>query len=391
MAKAETKEQERQFLPYGRQSIDQDDIQAVTDVLTSDFLTTGPEVAKFETALANATGAKEAIVCGNGTQALHLACMAAGLKQGDYAIVPSLTFLATANAVRYCGADVIFADVDPDTGLMMPQHLLAALAANTDKNIKAVLPVHLRGQCVDMEPIRNIADEHGLTVINDSCHALGSTYKGSPVSAGKYEHMSCFSFHPVKTIAMGEGGAITTNDSALAKKMRSLRTHGMVPDPQAGPWAYDMPDLGYNYRACDMQCALGTSQLKKLDHFVARRRELARMYDEALKPLSNVIQPPKREAWCDPAWHLYSLRIDFDAIGMPRADFMNELKSRNIGSQVHYIPVHTQPYYTDLYGQSDLPGAMEYYEKTLSIPLFPAMQDEDVTYVVEQISEIANK
>lgn len=376
------------MIPYGRQWIDDDDIAAVTAALRGDFLTTGPLVAEFEKKLCEATGAAEAVVCSNGTTALHLAAICAGLGPGDAAVVPSMTFLATANAVRYTGADVIFADVDPQTGLMRISDFENALGRADGRNIKAVFPVHLTGQCADLPAIRKIADGHGITVIADACHALGSTLSGVPVGAGVHEHFSSFSFHPVKTITMGEGGAVTTNDTAMAKRMRRLRHHGMDAAPQIGPWASQMPELGYNYRATDIQCALGVAQLKKLPYFVARRKEIAGQYDAAFAALAPVLQTPVYQAYNDPALHLYAVRIDFATLGMDRAQMMAALKDQGIGTQVHYMPVHTQPYYQGLYGAQPLPGAQHYYEHTLSLPLYPAMSDDDVATVIRGVTDL---
>lgn len=377
------------MLPYGRQSIDEDDIDAVAQTLRSDYLTTGPQVAAFEAALCEATGAAHAAVCGNGTQALHLAMLALDLKDGDAVVVPSLTFLATANAVRYCGADVIFCDVNPDTGLMEDVHLEEALKRAGDKAVKAVVPVHLKGQCVDSAAIKAVADKHDLRMVIDTCHALGSTYGSHKAGSCDHEDMAAFSFHPVKTIAMGEGGAVTTNNPVWAEKMARLRSHGMRKTPDMAPWVYDMPELGYNYRASDIHCALGVSQMKKLDAFVEKRRALAALYTSLLEPFAPVITPPARLNYCNPAWHLYAVQIDFAALGIDRAALMTRLMEKDVGTQVHYIPVHQQPYYTDRYGSLDLPGAQHYYDRTLSLPLFPAMEEKDVRYVVEMLSGIA--
>ncbi|HEU4839749.1 MAG TPA: UDP-4-amino-4,6-dideoxy-N-acetyl-beta-L-altrosamine transaminase [Micavibrio sp.] len=379
---------DRPFLPYGCQTIEADDIAAVAESLSSDYLTTGPKVAEFEKEFCKVVRAKHCIVVGNGTHALHLACLAAGLGEGDYAIVPSVTFLATANAVRYCGADVLFADVDPSTGLMRPEDALATIEKNPGKKIKAILPVHLTGQTADLKALREISDKRGMIMIADAAHAVGSISSGLPVGAGIYEHMSIFSFHPVKTIALGEGGAITTNDDAMAKKMRTLRGHGMEQKPEQGPWFYTMENIGYNYRVTDFQCALGLSQLAKLDRFILRRRAIVDIYDTLLADLAPVILPPQRVSKEDPAWHLYAVRVDFKKLGMTRAELMTRLRERNIGTQVHYIPVSSQPYYTGLYGQQNLPGASHYYEHTLSLPLFPKMEDSDAAYVVETLKEI---
>lgn len=376
------------MLPYGRQSIDDDDIAAVADVLRGDFLTTGPKAAEFEKMLCAATGAKHAVVCGNGTQALHLAALALDLAEGDAIVVPTVTFLATANAARYCGAEVIFADVNPDTGLMEDAHLEEALGRADHLKVKAVFPVHLKGQCVDSVAIRAAADKHGLKVVTDTCHALGSTYGDYRAGACGHEDMATFSFHPVKTIAMGEGGAITTNNDGYAEVMMRLRNHGMEKTPQVGPWAYEMAELGYNYRASDIHCALGISQMKKLEAFIEKRRALARLYTSLLEPFEPVIRPPQRLNYCNPAWHLYAVQVDFAALGMDRATLMNRLAEKGVGTQVHYIPIHTQPYYMKRYGEIDLPGARKYYESTLSLPLFAGMEEKDVHYVAETLAGI---
>lgn len=387
------------FLPYGRQVIDNDDVAAVVAVLKSDFLTTGPVVEEFEAAFAKRVGARFAVACSSGTAALHLAALAAGIGEADNAIVPTLTFLATANAVRYVGANVVFADVDGATGLLTPESLEAALASVAG-GVKAVLPVHLAGQCVDMPSIVRIAQRHGLAVIEDACHALGTSLNGAgPVGNCRYSDMVVFSFHPVKTIAMGEGGAVTTNDAALYERMITLRGHGIVRKPEyltnkdlafdsdgaTNSWYYEMPEIGFNYRASDIHCALGLSQLGKLDSYVARRRALVATYDRLLAPLAPAVQRPQRVAGCDPAWHLYAVRFDFDRIGIPRDRIIHLLKASGIGTQVHYIPVHLQPYYQNLSGSQQMPGAMSYYRATLSLPLFPLMTDDDVARVVEAL------
>ncbi|MCC6597458.1 MAG: UDP-4-amino-4,6-dideoxy-N-acetyl-beta-L-altrosamine transaminase [Alphaproteobacteria bacterium] len=381
----------RYMIPYGRQCIEEDDIEAVAQVLRSDFLTTGPKIPEFEAALCALTGARHAVVCSNGTTALHLALIAAGIGPGDAAIVPSMTFLATANAVRYCGADVVFADVDADTGLMEAHHLERALARAKDLslNVKAVLPVHLTGRCVDMRALKPLAERHNLKMIADCAHAVGSAHHGTPAGSGLYEDFATFSFHPVKTIAAGEGGAVTTNNAEHAAQMRIIRSHGMAPAPQNGPWAYDMQELGYNYRMTDLQCALALSQLKKIDRFIQRRAEIVALYDRLFADLPSPFQRPALCCTdCVPAWHLYAPRIDFTALGMSRADFVLRLREKGVGTQVHYIPVHTQPYYKNLYGDIALPGANQYYERTLSLPLFPLMRDEDAEYVVQTIKDV---
>lgn len=389
------------FLPYGRHEIDGDDIAAVAKVLRSDWLTTGPAVDALEAALAARVQAQHAVVCASGTAGLHLAMMALGLGLGDRVIVPAVTFLATANAVRYVNAEVVFADVDPDTGLMTPATLEAALSTVVG-GIKAVIPVHLAGRTVDLGGIAILADRHNLTIVEDAAHAIGTTYGGKPVGDGRYSRMAVFSFHPVKTIAMGEGGAVTTNEPALAKRLRTFRSHGMVreadsfrdralafdADGTPNPWYYEMPELGFHYRATDIHCALGLSQLAKLDRYAARRRQLLERYRERLASLAPLVRMTAAPTDCDPAWHLCTVLIDFDAAGRTRAAVMNGLRAVGIGTQVHYIPVHLQPYYRRRYGAQTLPGAERYYARCLSLPLFPGMADDDVDRVVHSLQGV---
>jgi len=401
---------EAPFLPYGRQLIEEDDIGAVVEVLRGDWLTTGPTIDAFEAALCEATEAKHAVACSNGTAALHLAALAQELQPGDQAVVPSVTFLATANAVRLAGAEVVFADCDPDSGLMGPEQLADALAraqANDGGPVKAVFPVHLAGQCTDMAGIRALAAPRDLAVVDDAAHAIGSRYVTAgnstrPIGDGRLTDMTTFSFHPVKTIAMGEGGAVTTNDDRLARRLRRLRSHGMHRDPaementslskdadgKPNPWYYEMPEIGLNYRVSDIQCALGLSQIRKLDRFVARRRELAAYYDQLLSNLAPVVKPIARSTATEPAWHLYAVLIDFDAAGISRAGLMERLTKEGIGTQVHYIPVHLQPYYRRRYGETRLPGAELYYKRTLSLPLFAGMTEADVERVSETLHRV---
>ena len=396
---------EKKFLPYGRQQVDEEDIAAVAEVLRGDWLTSGPAVEAFEQGFAEAVGAPFAASCANGTAALHLAALALGLGEGECAVVPAMTFLATANAVRFTGAEVIFADVDPETGLMGPDDLMQTLKQTGSRNVKAVFSVCLNGQCTEMEGLAELAAEKGLHLVHDACHALGTTYRtadGGTASVGDGRHgtLNCFSFHPVKTIATGEGGAVTTGNEALYRKITELRSHGMTRDPAlfeqpdlafdgsgaANPWYYEMPEVGYNYRASDIHCALGLSQLKKLEDFIAKRRALARRYEELLAPLAPLVRPVPRVPGCDPAWHLFAVLIDFAAAGIPRAELMRRLRAEGIGTQVHYIPVPWQPYYRKRSPGGDYPGAAAYYEKVLSLPLFTAMSLEDVARVSAALS-----
>lgn len=383
------------FLPYGRQSIDDADIAAVTRALRSDYLTTGPEIPAFEAEFAVATGAGHAVACNSATAALHLALDALGVGPGDVCIVPTITFLATANAARYCGAELVFADVDPDTGLMTAATLEEALA-RAGASAKAVLPVHLAGAMCDMAAIAATARAAGLKIVEDSCHALGTVdAHGDPAGACTRSDAATFSFHPVKTLACGEGGMVTTADAALAGHMARARSHGVERDParfqtaalKDAPWAYEQQQLGWNHRMPDILAALGRSQLEKLPRFAARRRALSEAYERALAPLSELVSAPVRQPGVDACRHLMNVRVDFAASGVARAEVMERLKARGIGSQVHYIPVHAQPYYSARYGEADLPGARAYYETTLSLPLFPAMEDADVDRVAQALGE----
>ena len=384
------------FLPYGRQTIEDDDVAAVAAALRADFLTTGPTVEAFETAFKAKVGAEHAIAVANGTATLHLAMMALGVganegKGGDVCIAPSVTFLATANCARYVGAEVVFADVDPDSGLMTPETLAEALKRAEGRRVRAVLPVHLRGDVCDLPALRDLAASAGATLVEDAPHALGSvgTFDGAahPVGDGAYSSFASFSFHPVKTLATGEGGMLTTNDAALAARARSLRGHGMQRPAGAEPWWYEMPELGFNYRIPDVLCALGISQLAKLDRFVARRKALTALYRQKLAALAPAVRLAESPAWSDPALHLLTVLIDFEALGTTRLAVVEALKARGVGSQVHYIPVHRQPYYQSRYGALDLPGADAWYARCLTLPLYPTMAYGDVDRVVEALAK----
>jgi len=398
------------LIPYGRHNIDEDDIAAVTKVLRSDFLTTGPEVERFELALAEHTNARYAVVCSSGTAALHLASMALNLGPGQAAVVPTMTFLATANAIRMTGAEIIFADVDSDTGLMRPDDLEDALygARNPGWDIRAIVPVHLNGQCVDIDGLSAIAEREGLKIIADASHAIGAEHKENgklrPVGSGGQIHMTTFSFHPVKTIAMGEGGAITTDNPELADRLWKFRNHGMIRESMqftdqdqafdeegvAQPWYYEMHEPGLNYRASDIHCALGSSQLRKLKRLVETRRKLVERYDELISAYAPLVRPVKRINSCNPAWHLYPVHIDFDQTGISRRRVMQFLQQQGIGTQVHYIPVHRQPYYMKRYGDFDLSGADSYYQRVLSLPLFPQMEPDTQERVCELLGSALN-
>ncbi|MCA1907407.1 MAG: UDP-4-amino-4,6-dideoxy-N-acetyl-beta-L-altrosamine transaminase [Magnetospirillum sp.] len=392
---------DRPFLPYGRQTIDEDDIAAVTQVLRGDYLTTGPNSASFDQVLAQSTGARHAIGCANGTAALHLAALALDLGPGDCVVVPAITFTATANAARFVGAEVEFADVDPLTGLMRVDDARAAIARAQAKGwkVRALFPVHLAGQVCDMAGLAELARDHDLAVVEDACHALGGVFDGHRVGDCAFSALSVFSFHPVKTVAMGEGGAVTTNDDALAGRLRDLRSHGITRDPtrfqrpdlafdehgQPNSWHYEMLDLGFNYRLSDIACALGLSQLAKLPAFVARRAQLVARYDRLLAPLAPLLFPTNRRPRQNPGWHLYVALVDFPGLGRSRAQVMESLRTRGIGTQVHYIPVPDQPYYVARYGRPILPGAQAYFLKCLSLPLYPGLGDDDQDRVIDAL------
>lgn len=390
------------FLPYGRQLIEDDDIAAVAEVLRSDVLTTGPAVAAFETDLAAAVGAAHVVACANGTAALHLTALALGLGPGDRVIVPAVTFAATANAARFVGAEVVFADVDPATGLVTPATLAAAMA-RADGPVKAVYPVHLNGQTVDIAGLAQACP--GIAIVEDACHALGTRTAAGPVGNCAHSAMSVFSFHPVKTACMGEGGAVTTNDPTVAALVTHLRSHGITreagafrhapeafaPSGETNPWYYEMQELGYNYRVPDVLCALGRSQLAKLPRFAAARRRLTARYDRLLEPLAPLVRPIAKVPGCEPVLHLYVVRIDFTAAGLTRAEVMTGLRARGIGTQVHYLPVNRQPYYVERYGPLTLPGADAYYDGCLSLPLFPGMAESDPDRVIAALVDVLRR
>ncbi|ETA50654.1 UDP-4-amino-4,6-dideoxy-N-acetyl-beta-L-altrosamine transaminase [Ponticoccus alexandrii] len=395
------------MLAYGRQSIAQDDIDEVVRVLRGDFLTTGPEVPKFEEAFCAYTGAPHALACANGTAALHMIAMAMDLKPGDQVIVPSISFVATANGPHYCGAEVIFADVDAETGLMTPHALKEAMARADKSRLRAVFVVHLNGSRVDLEAIAKLTKEAGVALVEDACHALGSTY---PVGNGTGNVGDCalsdfcaFSFHPVKTITSGEGGMVTCRDPEMAARLALLRNHGLerdkdlFTDPEIGfevgtgehnPWAYELQMLGYNYRLTDFQAALGRSQLAKMSRFGPQRKALVAAYRRKLAPLAHLVTPALNTDNEDAVLHLMVGRIDFAARGKTRRQVMAQLRELGVGTQVHYIPIHRQPYYAKLNPGLNLPGAEAYYAGCLSLPLYPDMTEADVDTVVRALATV---
>jgi perosamine synthetase len=386
-------------LGYGRQSIDQSDIDAVVSVLRSDFLTQGPAVERFEAALAERVGARHAVAVSSGTAGLHIACLAAGIGPGDRGLTAAITFAASSNCLLYAGAEAGFTDIDRDALGMAPAALAKALALLPDT--KAIIPVHFAGLAHASAEIRASAKQR--VVIEDAAHAIGGKYaSGMPVGCGAYADMSVFSFHPVKTITTGEGGAVVTNDDELARRLRAFRSHGMERDParfsgsetseggQLKPWLHEQQMLGFNYRMTDIQAALGLSQLGKLDRFLERRRAIARRYDEAFGKLPHLRLP--QSAAQDRArsgHHLYVALFDFKAMRTTRTAFMTKLRAQGIGSQVHYIPVYRHPFYAKRYGLAPMafPEAENYYSGCLSLPFYPALTDEDVEHVIATVTE----
>lgn len=388
------------FLPYGRQTVDDDDVAAVEAVLRGDFLTTGPEVDAYEAAFAEAVDAPHAVACSSGTAGLHLATLALGVGPGDVVVVPTVTFLASANCAAYVGAEVAFADVDPETGLMRTTDAEAAAMRAGRERVKAIVTVHLNGHCADVAGLAAAFPD--VPIVEDACHALGASAGGVAVGACPHSAMAMFSTHPVKTVATGEGGVLTTRDADLDRQLRLLRNHGMERDPsrfadaerafdsegRPNPWYYEMPVPGFNYRLSDIHAALGRAQLAKLGRFVGVRRRLRERYVTRLAALGPHVRPLPTALGCEPAWHLSVALIDFAALGTERAAVMHKLRERGIGTQVHYIPVHGQPYYKALYPDPQLPGAAAYYASCLSLPLFPAMTEDDVDRVVTALSEV---
>lgn len=376
------------LLPYGHHSITESDIQAVVEALRSDWLTTGPKIAEFEQAIAAWVGAKYAVSFSSGTAALHAAAFAAGLQAGDEAITSPLTFAATANCVLYQGATPVFADVSPDTLNLDPQ----AAAARITSRTRAILPVDYAGHPADLEAILQLAEQHGVVVIEDACHALGAEYRGRQV--GSLSHLTVFSFHPVKHLTTGEGGMVTTDNPQFAETLRRFRNHGITSDARhrqsAGQWHYEMVLLGFNYRLTDIACALGLEQLKRIDSNLARRRQIAARYTEAFRELPGVL-PPRVRSDVNPAWHLYPIRLDLERLSSDRGEVFRALRAENIGVNVHYIPVHRHPYYRDRFGYQggEYPVAENAYERLISLPMFHGMSDGDVEDVIHAVGKVS--
>lgn len=382
-------------IPYGRQSISADDIAAVLEVLQSDWLTTGPTVDVFEAAVAEYCGVRHAVAVNSATSALHIACMALGLQKGDVLWTTPNTFVASANCALYCGADVDFVDIDPQTYNMSVTALRQKLEAAKKQGRlpKVLVPVHFSGQPCEMLEIAALAKEYGFAVIEDASHAIGATYEDSRIGDCRYSDMTVFSFHPVKIVTTAEGGMVTTQDAQLAERLRMFRSHGITRDSSKmteashGDWYYQQIDLGYNYRITDLQCALGTSQMKRIDSFLARRREIAATYDRKLQGLPLIL--PKQLDCVQSAWHLYVIQIDENKAGKNRKEMFDFLRSKGIGVNVHYIPVHTQPYYQQKFGFQigDFPVAEEYYSQAISLPMYAELSCEQQQQVISAVKE----
>jgi perosamine synthetase len=374
-------------LPYGRQWLDEEDIAAVVEVLTSDWLTTGPNVGEFEAAFAGFVEAEEAVAVSNGTAALHAAMYAADIGPGDEVIVTPMTFAASANCVVYQGGKPVFADVDPETLLIDPERVEAKVTPHT----KAIVAVDYTGQPCEYDALQAVADQHGLMLVADACHAIGGSYKGRPV--GSLADLSTFSFHPVKHITTGEGGMITTDAPELARRMRIFRNHGITTDhrqrEKEGSWFYEMVELGYNYRLTDVQCVLGLSQLRKLPGWVKRRQAIAQRYDEAFADLP-VVQPLTVREEVSHAYHLYMVQLDLERLSVDRAQVFTALVAEGIGVNVHYIPVHLHPFYRENFGTGPrlCPVAEAAYERLITLPMFPRMSDEDVGDVIMAVRKV---
>lgn len=382
-------------IPYGRQEVTQADIDAVAAVLRSDFLTQGPQAPQFEDALARRTGARHVIAVNSATSALHIACLALGVGPGEWVWTSPVTFVASSNCALYCGAQVDFVDIDPRTYNLCPDALERKLAQAERAGTlpKVVVPVHLCGQSCDMRRIHDLSRRYGFKVVEDASHAIGGTYEGKPVGDCRYSDIAVFSFHPVKIVTTAEGGAALTNSDELAARMALFRSHGitrdaarMVQQPD-GPWYYEQVELGFNYRMTDMQAALGASQLRRVDEYVARRHALAERYDRLLHPLP--LKTPVRDARAHSAFHLYVVRLNLERCATSQREAFQALRARGIGVNLHYIPVYRQPYYQRMgFRRNDFPEAERYYAEAMSLPLFPLLSEDDQEYVVQSLAEV---
>ena len=381
------------FIPYGKQLIEQDDVDVVVETLKSDYLTTGPKIKEFEDALSLYCDAKYVVAVSNGTAALHLASMVL-LNKGDKVLTTPNSFLATSNSILYVGAKPIFIDIKKDGNIDLD---LCEIELKKDSTIKAIYAVAFSGNMVNQEKLKYLKETYDIKILEDNAHAIGAVYNGIKAGSCTNSDISIFSFHPVKHLTTGEGGAITTNDKNIYEKLLMLRGHGMIKTPDMKPWEYEMIDLGYNYRITDIQCALGISQLKKLPEFIERRFEIAKRYDEVfkdtiVKPLYSFINQTDKSV-CDSrsSYHLYVVQIDFTKLNISKVELFNKLREKNIGIQLHYIPINQQPYYKNLgYGDEETPNMDKYYEECFSLPMYPLLDEEEQEYVIKSLMEILN-
>lgn len=368
---------------YGKQTINKDDIKTVVKTLKSDFLTQGPKVKEFEDKITRYTGAKYAVVVSNGTAALHLAILTLNINSNHEGITTPITFVASANCLRYVGASVKFADIEPETALIDPKEIIKKITNKT----KVIIPVHYAGQSCNMQTISKIAKKNNLYIVEDAAHALGSEYKGYKVGSCQYSDITTFSFHPVKTITTGEGGAITTNNKKLYEKLLQLRTHGIVRKPEITPWHYEMQTLGFNYRLPDLLATLGISQMDRLNNFIKRRQEIVKVYRKAFKN-DERFTILKEMSNSKAVFHLFPLLLNFDKLKMNKKEIFNKLSEKGVRLQVHYIPIHLHPYYKELgFKKGDFPIAENYYKKEVSIPLYPLLKKEEVLQIIEIIKK----
>jgi len=386
------------MIPYGRQDISEDDIQSVVDVLRSDFLTQGPVIPAFEKSVAGYAGASHAIAVNSATSALHIACLSLGVGPGDRVWTTPITFVASANCALYCGAQIDFVDIDPRTYNLSSEALARKLEKAEREGLlpKVVIPVHLCGQACDMQAIHDLSQRYGFRIIEDASHAIGGKYKGEPIGNCRYSDITVFSFHPVKIITTAEGGMALTNNPELADRMALLRSHGITRDPAQmtheadGPWYYQQIELGFNYRMTELQAALGVSQMKRLDAFVGRRHAIARRYDELLAELPVVIPWQSPDTYS--GMHLYVIRLQLEQIGKRHRQVFEALRDQGIGVNLHYIPVHTQPYYQRRgFRAGDFPAAERYYAEAISLPMYPALSDAEQDFVVNSIKMVLAK
>lgn len=380
------------FIPYSRQSVDREDIAAVTKVLESKLITQGPVIEAFEKKVAEYTGARYAVAVSSGTAALHLSCLALNLKTGDEVITSPITFVATANCAVYCGARVRFADIDPQTWNLSPGEVKKQI---TDKT-KAIIAVHFAGLPCELRGLKKLADQRGIAILEDAAHAFGAVYEGEKIGKGCYSEMTALSFHPVKHITTGEGGLILTNHKETSERLRRLRSHGITKEAdelssQEGPWYYEMQELGFNYRITDLQCALGLSQLTKLEEFLDRRAALAQRYREAFEAIKDFVELPffGGDGKMRHAWHLFVVLLRLENLNCDRKTIFSELRERGIGAHVHYIPVHLQPFYRSRFGyqKGDFPVAENFYERALTLPLYPSLKDDQIERVIQALRD----